>query len=65
MIIVGQKVRSLLFSLKPLEDLNWILFSHLNLYSSDELERTQMEKIKTEVLCVFISEVRWGIFDFG
>ena len=56
MITVGQTVRSLFFSLKPLEDINWMLFSQLNLYSSDELERTQMERIEIEGLCVFNSE---------
>ena len=41
-------MRSLLFYLNPLEDLNWMLFSCLYLNSSDDLER-----IKNEGLCVF------------
>lgn len=31
-----------------------MLFSHLYLYLSDELERLQMEWIKNEGLCVFV-----------
>lgn len=53
MIIGRWKVRSLLFPLKPLKDINLMLFSCLYLYSTDGLERTQMEWIKNECLCVF------------
>lgn len=46
MITVGQTVRSLFFSLKPLEDINWMLFSQVNLYSSDELRENPDGKNK-------------------